>query len=274
MAVDATGTPTSLGIPKYNPDADAPSGLGFNAAMDSINTLIAARMNSPAAPVAGDVPVWDSGTSTWKPSSVKKFGISGIDASTASDGQVVRATSGNAVWGYPSLTWNASNSTVVSSTTLTALLSQLIPGGLLSSTRKLRLRMGGDYKNNSGGTSTFRLQITWGGVTLYDATSAGIAASATRRAFFLDIEIAAIFDAGHQVMSGMFSIGNASAPTTGISNLSDGTGPALLGPIASNGTVAVDSTVAEALNVSIAHGVNNANTDLRIQHGMIELIGQ
>jgi hypothetical protein len=42
MATDATGSPTSLGIPKYDTSVDAPSGLGFNAAMDAINTLIAA----------------------------------------------------------------------------------------------------------------------------------------------------------------------------------------------------------------------------------------
>ena len=44
MATDATGTPTSLGIPKYNTSVDAPSGLGFNAAMDSINTLLQDRV--------------------------------------------------------------------------------------------------------------------------------------------------------------------------------------------------------------------------------------
>lgn len=40
MATDATGTPTSLGIPKYNTAVDAPTGRGFNAAMDVIDGLI------------------------------------------------------------------------------------------------------------------------------------------------------------------------------------------------------------------------------------------
>lgn len=40
MAQDATGTPTSKGIPKYNTAVDAPSGKGFNAAMDAIDTLL------------------------------------------------------------------------------------------------------------------------------------------------------------------------------------------------------------------------------------------
>lgn len=49
MAQDATGTPTAKGIPKYNTATDAPSGKGFNAAMDVIDGLVSwvkARKNS------------------------------------------------------------------------------------------------------------------------------------------------------------------------------------------------------------------------------------
>lgn len=46
MATDATGTPTSLGIPTYNTAVDAPSGNGFNSAMTAINTLIATALNT------------------------------------------------------------------------------------------------------------------------------------------------------------------------------------------------------------------------------------
>lgn len=62
MATDATGTPTSLGIPKYNPNVDAPSGLGFNAAMDAIDALITAR---GPAPTSSGVKVWNNGTGAW-----------------------------------------------------------------------------------------------------------------------------------------------------------------------------------------------------------------
>lgn len=50
MATDATGTPTSLGIPTYNVNVDAPSGNGFNAAMAEIDTLLQGRapLASPA----------------------------------------------------------------------------------------------------------------------------------------------------------------------------------------------------------------------------------
>lgn len=40
MATDATGTPTTLGIPTYNVNVDAPSGNGFNAAMAEIDSLL------------------------------------------------------------------------------------------------------------------------------------------------------------------------------------------------------------------------------------------
>lgn len=48
MPTDATGTPTALGIPTFNVDVDAPSGLGFNEAMAQIDALIQLR-----APIAG-----------------------------------------------------------------------------------------------------------------------------------------------------------------------------------------------------------------------------
>jgi hypothetical protein len=62
LATDATGTPTSLGIPKFNTSVDAPSGLGGNAQMDAIDTLLAARVTKPAGLVSGEVPVWNGTT--------------------------------------------------------------------------------------------------------------------------------------------------------------------------------------------------------------------
>lgn len=99
MPTDATGTPTPLGIPKYNPNVDAPSGLGFNAAMDAIDTLIAARateadltaleaevagkMTAPSAPAAGDVPVWDG--TAWVKSSATQMALAGLADGSAGD---------------------------------------------------------------------------------------------------------------------------------------------------------------------------------------------
>lgn len=63
MPTDLTGAPTSLGIGTYNTSADAPSGLGFNAAMAQIDALLLLRVNKPAGVATGDVPVWNG--TTW-----------------------------------------------------------------------------------------------------------------------------------------------------------------------------------------------------------------
>lgn len=66
MATDATGTPTAnFGIPKIDPTNDAPSGLGMNAMMDSIDGLFGqAPMSSKITGIAvGSVPVWNG--SAW-----------------------------------------------------------------------------------------------------------------------------------------------------------------------------------------------------------------
>lgn len=69
MATGATGTPTTLGIPKYATSADSPNGTGFNAAMDAIDDLISKTPGSDriAGIAVGSVPVWNG--SAWvKPS--------------------------------------------------------------------------------------------------------------------------------------------------------------------------------------------------------------
>ena len=67
MPTDATGTPTSLGIPTFNVDADAPSGLGFNAAMAEINALIGARLLVDGTPTDTQMLVYNSTSGTWQP---------------------------------------------------------------------------------------------------------------------------------------------------------------------------------------------------------------
>jgi hypothetical protein len=83
MATDATAAPTTLGIPKFNTSADAPSGLGSNAQMDAIDALLAARVVKPAGIVSGEAAVWNG--ASWDRSSVTKItanGVSGIAALT------------------------------------------------------------------------------------------------------------------------------------------------------------------------------------------------
>jgi hypothetical protein len=95
VATDATGTPTSLGIPKFNTSVDAPSGLGTNAMMDEIDTLIAARIAKPSAPSSGDALVWN-GTSWDKSSGATKVAVAGLAPGT--EGYSLQVVSGVPAW--------------------------------------------------------------------------------------------------------------------------------------------------------------------------------
>jgi len=94
VATDATGTPTSLGIPTYNVDADAPSGLGNTAQMQAIDALIAARISKPSGIVSGEVPVWNG--TTWVRSSTTGLAAAGVAAGSA--GQILATVSGATTW--------------------------------------------------------------------------------------------------------------------------------------------------------------------------------
>lgn len=87
MATDATGVPTSPdSIPTYNTSADAPSGLGFNAAMAAIQTGLSARVLKSLFTTAGDI-IYATGAST-----VARLGI-------GSNGQILTVSGGLPTWG-------------------------------------------------------------------------------------------------------------------------------------------------------------------------------
>lgn len=88
MATDATGTPTSLGIPKYNTAVDAPSGKGLNAIVDAIDALEASRVTKPSGIVSGEVPVWN-GTS-WVRSTTTNIGPTSLGSGTPDNTKFLR----------------------------------------------------------------------------------------------------------------------------------------------------------------------------------------
>ena len=110
MATDATGTPTSPdNIPTFNTAVDAPSGLGFNAAMAAIQTALSARAGSPAGVASGEVPVWDG--SAWVRSSVTGMTPSGIAGYPA---DVSKGLAGDGTWpGSMHLLWDSVDAGVV-----------------------------------------------------------------------------------------------------------------------------------------------------------------
>lgn len=63
---DATGTPsTNFQLPKYDPDNDAPSGLGFNTFVDDLDSKLKTKVPNHLITSLGanDVPIWNG--TTW-----------------------------------------------------------------------------------------------------------------------------------------------------------------------------------------------------------------
>lgn len=150
MATDATGTPSSLGIPKYNTAADAPSGKGLNAIIDSINTLLVARatlatptftgtvtLPNTITLASGSVFTWNGDANLYRASSVflrTDGGISGNAASTAA-GSFEAITSGDTqsrlfIKGDGSLNWSAGSGSLDTSLSRTGVALLNTPGKL------------------------------------------------------------------------------------------------------------------------------------------------
>lgn len=93
MATDATGTPTAKGIPTYNPDVDAPSGLGFNAAMQAIDQLLNNYAGNISGIAVGEAAVWNG--SAWVRSTTQLIGATSLGSGTPDAGKFLR---GDGAW--------------------------------------------------------------------------------------------------------------------------------------------------------------------------------
>jgi len=144
-----------------------------------------------------------------------------------------------------------------------------VPGGSLSSSRALRLTLLGDYLNNSGGGSDLIVKVKWGGTSfaVLDRHTAG-AASATRRTLMVSAFLMAFGATNAQVGRGELYLSTAGGVAG--ADAEDDLG---LGAIRALHTgLAVDSSVDQALLVSIQHSVSSANVSGRLHTGQLELL--
>jgi hypothetical protein len=112
MATDATGVPTSPdSIPKYNTSVDAPSGLGFNAAMDAVQLGLTARILKSIGTTVGDLLYW-SGVST-----PARLGI-------GSAGQVLTVAGGIPAWATPVTVSNLISHTQITANVVSGAVSE------------------------------------------------------------------------------------------------------------------------------------------------------
>lgn len=86
------------------------------------------------------------------------------------------------------LSRDATAVTVANSTTETDLLSYAIPAGMLGSDHAVRLRLVGDYHNNSGSDKTFTFRIKLGSTTIASQANM-LTTSATVKGFHFEFEL-------------------------------------------------------------------------------------
>lgn len=145
-----------------------------------------------------------------------------------------------------------------------------IPNGLLLAGRILRVRIGGNMLLNSG-TPTVRVEIIYGGTTMFSDISAASTGDTDRSAIFMDFCITAQGNAD-QNLSGVLAMGKIAAktaPTTGIGDAWDTA--AIIAPV--SGAAAVDSDTADrVLAVQITFSVSNSANELVIETATVEII--
>jgi hypothetical protein len=157
---------------------------------------------------------------------------------------------------------------IVSTAVETDAYSKVITGGHMSTDRALRVTFLGDYLNNTGGVATFTLRIKLGG-TLYGQAIGSIAASATRRPYWLEFLIANIGTGIDQITVGVHS-GLQVAPST--ASVAGVWGGLDLTSFSTAGSTAVDTTINQTLAITGQHGASSANLSFRKRYVAVELL--
>lgn len=259
MATDATGTPTPLGIPKYNVSVDAPSGLGFNATMDAIDAIIAANPTKPAGIVSGEAVIWN-GTG-WARSSVTKLGLDSIaqGGATTNQGLVWNGSSwAPAGVGFAVTNNNSTVNDIVNTAAESSWYPVTIPANTLGTAGAWRIRASGKYKNNSGVGATLTLVINFGATTMYKDVSTSFASNAAYRPVVIDLTIYSTGGTGTQAMEGNFFLGETDATTNGIGGIGVNANSVFI----IGGSSSEDSTADKTFDIRVQHSAANANLSM------------
>lgn len=156
---------------------------------------------------------------------------------------------------------------------LTTFYTFSVPANVLDTQKMLRLRLFGDYLSNGGGVaSTLRVQVVFGGTTMYDETSTAMTVNASRKPFDFEFLLANQNATNVQVLGGTIGLGISGGATTGLGGMNTVITNATGFSTPVFGTAAVDTTANQTLTVSIQHSVNNASTSIRRQFAILEVL--
>lgn len=270
MATDATGTPTTKGIPKFNTAVDSPTGKGVNAMMDSIDTLLDSYQQNPAGIATGEASVWNG--SAWARSSVTRL----TTVRPQDLGQDGAVTGQPLVWdgskwapGSTVLDRLVTDATFASSTAENTLYTKTVAANTLGSTRFIRLTLWGLASTNAG-TDTDRLRVKWGGTTVVDTgavqinSGGGISGRAWKMMVYIQADNATNAQTIETDMLLTYSAANPTTGTGGIGNNAWG--------FNIKNTDTKDTTSAQDVVLTWQHGTNSANCSVTIHSAIMELI--
>jgi len=170
---------------------------------------------------------------------------------------------------------SATAQAVTNTAAVTDILAYTIPANTLTAARKLRVKMGGTYVNNSGGTRApvWSIVLPGAGGTIWGDTASANGASALERPWSIEFEIACVSSTlVHMV--GAFRWGPTNVPTTGLGFLGSGGGLLIDAAItsATAGTTVSALTSDRLLSVNFNHPTNTATQTLTRTEYSVELL--
>jgi hypothetical protein len=157
---------------------------------------------------------------------------------------------------------------VVNSAAETTVYTKAIPGGTLGIDRALRLTLIGDYFNNSGDVRDLAVKGKYGATTFFSISANTVAGSATRKTVRLQLELFAKGATNSQVGVGTYLLdaGTATAGAVTVAEFRH------LGTVNGHNAIAIDSTAAQDLVVTVQHSTNHASLSFRILSARLEVI--
>lgn len=145
----------------------------------------------------------------------------------------------------------------------------VIPDGLFLEGKQLHVRIGGNMLLNSG-TPTVRIEIIYGGTTMFSDISGASTVDPDRNAWFVDFVLNAQANAD-QNLSGILAMGLLAAKTNPTTGIGDAWSTAAnIAPI--QGAAAVNSNAGNrTLRVAITLSVSNVANEIVTEYASIEL---
>lgn len=183
------------------------------------------------------------------------------------------AVSSSGVLGRQTTTQDIANSVAETSVIGAASVGSFtVAAGVLSTFKMLRLHVVGDFLKNNVAGDTLTLRVKFGGVTLYAGSILAATVGTARHPWHLSVWIGNLGAANAQTMTGQFGPvenATAAAPTTGIGNP---VGGSAVGQGEIGGSSTVDTTVAQAIDVTAQWSAASVNNSFRARYAVLELV--